>query len=126
MTTIRDILNRARWRDAGLHALSLHVVHRGAPGDQRAIPGSRIAGVRAGKSRRPHCRRATMAQQRGRQARTVTKRPDYAKEETDAFVGLRRRNSVYSVSEARLGVLGWAREPGAVALPQQGFAQRAL
>jgi RNA 3'-terminal phosphate cyclase (ATP) len=48
MTTIRDILNRARWRDAGLHALSVHVVHRGAKNDQRAIPGSRIKSVRAG------------------------------------------------------------------------------
>lgn len=48
MSRLRDILNRARWRDAGLHALTLHVVHRGAPGDLRVIPGSRIAKVRSG------------------------------------------------------------------------------
>jgi RNA 3'-terminal phosphate cyclase (ATP) len=48
MSTLRDLLNRARWRDAGLHALEVHVVHRGAPGDRRVIPGSRITAVRAG------------------------------------------------------------------------------
>jgi RNA 3'-terminal phosphate cyclase (ATP) len=48
METLRDILNRARWRDAGLHALEIHVLHRGAPGDRRVIAGSRIAAVRSG------------------------------------------------------------------------------
>src|SRR5262245_36574884 len=48
MTTLRDILNRARWRDAGLHALELHVLHRGAPGDHRVVPGGRIVAVRSG------------------------------------------------------------------------------
>lgn len=42
MSSIRDLLNRARWRDADLHALEVHVVHRGAPGDKRVIAGSRI------------------------------------------------------------------------------------
>jgi len=48
MSTLRDILNRARWRDAGLHALEVHVLHRGAPGDRRVISGGRIAAVRSG------------------------------------------------------------------------------
>jgi RNA 3'-terminal phosphate cyclase (ATP) len=43
MSTLRDILNRARWRDAGLHALEVHVLHRGAPGDRRVISGGRIS-----------------------------------------------------------------------------------
>lgn len=47
MSTLRDILNRARWRDAGLHALEVHVLHRGAPGDRRVIAGSRITAVRS-------------------------------------------------------------------------------
>lgn len=47
MASLRDILNRARWRDAGLHALEVHVLHRGAPGDRRVIGGSRIAAVRS-------------------------------------------------------------------------------
>jgi RNA 3'-terminal phosphate cyclase (ATP) len=46
-TNIRDILNKARWKDADLHALEIHVVHRGAPGDQRAIAGSKIMNVGA-------------------------------------------------------------------------------
>jgi len=48
MSTIRDLLNRARWRDAGLHTLEIHVLHRGAPDDRRAIGGGRIAAVRSG------------------------------------------------------------------------------
>ena len=44
-TSIRDILNRARWRDGRLHALEVHVLHRGAPGDRRVIGGSRIVNV---------------------------------------------------------------------------------
>jgi len=47
MASLRDILNRARWKDAGLHALEVHVLHRGAPGDRRVIGGSRIATVRS-------------------------------------------------------------------------------
>ena len=47
MSTLRDILNRARWRDAGLHALEVHVVHRGAPGDRRVISGGRITAATA-------------------------------------------------------------------------------
>lgn len=48
MVTVRDILNRARWRDHGLDALSVHVLHRGAPGDRREIRGRFIAGIRGG------------------------------------------------------------------------------
>jgi RNA 3'-terminal phosphate cyclase (ATP) len=47
MSTLRDLLNRARWRDAGLHALEVHVLHRGAPGDRRVIAGSRITAARS-------------------------------------------------------------------------------
>ncbi|MDB4947001.1 MAG: 3-terminal phosphate cyclase [Labilithrix sp.] len=47
MATLRDLLNRAQWRDAGLHALEVHVLHRGAPGDRRAISGSRIRAIRS-------------------------------------------------------------------------------
>ncbi|MBI4954648.1 MAG: RNA 3'-terminal phosphate cyclase [Myxococcales bacterium] len=45
---LRSLLNRARWRDAGLHSLTIDVRHRGAPGDLRQVLGSRIAEVRAG------------------------------------------------------------------------------
>jgi RNA 3'-terminal phosphate cyclase (ATP) len=48
VTTLRDILNRARWASENLHDLELLVVHRGAPGDQRAIAGSRVVNVLAG------------------------------------------------------------------------------
>jgi RNA 3'-terminal phosphate cyclase (ATP) len=47
-STLRDLLNRAHWRDGQLHALEIHVLHRGAPRDRRAISGSRITAVRAG------------------------------------------------------------------------------
>lgn len=46
-TSIRDILNKARWKDSDLHALEVHVLHRGAPGDRRVISGSRIQDVAA-------------------------------------------------------------------------------
>lgn len=45
MTTLRDILNRARWGAENLHDLEVVVVHRGAPDDRRAIAGSRIVAV---------------------------------------------------------------------------------
>ena len=48
MSTLRDILNRTRWRDEGLHALQIDVLHRGAPGDRRVIAGSRVVAVRSG------------------------------------------------------------------------------
>ncbi|WP_146653577.1 RNA 3'-terminal phosphate cyclase [Labilithrix luteola] len=47
MSTLRDLLNRARWRDGGLHELEVHVLHRGAPNDRRVIAGNRITAVRA-------------------------------------------------------------------------------
>lgn len=47
MSSLRDILNRARWRDADLHALRVHVVHRGAPGGTRVISGGRITAATA-------------------------------------------------------------------------------
>src|SRR5688572_23117592 len=47
MSTLRDLLNRAQWRDAGLPALEVHVLHRGAPGDRRVISGSRIQAIRS-------------------------------------------------------------------------------
>ena len=48
MVSLRDILNRARWRDDGLGALVVQVVHRGAPGDMRAIKGRFISAIRGG------------------------------------------------------------------------------
>lgn len=42
MTTIRNILNTAKWRNRNLHQLCLVVTHRGAPNDQRSVVGSRI------------------------------------------------------------------------------------
>lgn len=48
MTTLRDILNRARWATGNLHDLEITVVHRGAPLDRRAIAGSRVVAVLAG------------------------------------------------------------------------------
>jgi RNA 3'-terminal phosphate cyclase (ATP) len=45
--SLRDLLNRARWRDDQLHALEIHVLHRGAPRDRRIIEGSRITAVRS-------------------------------------------------------------------------------
>jgi RNA 3'-terminal phosphate cyclase (ATP) len=42
MTTIRDILNTAKWRNRNLHQLCLVVTHRGAPNEQRSVLGSRI------------------------------------------------------------------------------------
>lgn len=46
--SLRELLNRARWRDGALHALELVVVHRGAPGDRRVVPGARVTDVGAG------------------------------------------------------------------------------
>ena len=48
MVSQRDILNRARWRDDGLEALVVHVLHRGAPGDLREIHGRFISAIRGG------------------------------------------------------------------------------
>jgi RNA 3'-terminal phosphate cyclase (ATP) len=45
--TLRELLNRSRWRDGGLHSLEITVLHRGEPGDRRVLPGSRIVAVRA-------------------------------------------------------------------------------
>ncbi len=45
--TLRDLLNRSRWRDGGLHTLEIGMVHRGAPGDLRVVSGSRVADVGA-------------------------------------------------------------------------------
>jgi RNA 3'-terminal phosphate cyclase (ATP) len=45
MSLLRDLLNRARWKDAGLHELEVHVLHRGAPGDRRIISGDKITAV---------------------------------------------------------------------------------
>jgi len=47
-TTLRDLLNRARWRDGDLHALEICLLHRGAPGDRRVVSGARVVEVRAG------------------------------------------------------------------------------
>jgi RNA 3'-terminal phosphate cyclase (ATP) len=44
--SLRDLLNRARWRDGELHSLEISLLHRGAPGDQRVVGGSRIIAVR--------------------------------------------------------------------------------
>ncbi|MBX3248110.1 MAG: RNA 3'-terminal phosphate cyclase [Myxococcales bacterium] len=43
--SLRDILNRARWRDENLHALELVVLHRGAPGDRRVVSGALVTDV---------------------------------------------------------------------------------
>lgn len=40
-------MNKARWKDSDLHALEVHVLHRGAPGDRRVISGSRIRDITA-------------------------------------------------------------------------------
>lgn len=48
MVSLRDILNRVRWRDDGLGALVVQVLHRGAPGDLREIAGTRIVAIRGG------------------------------------------------------------------------------
>ncbi|MFT5358557.1 MAG: RNA 3'-terminal phosphate cyclase (ATP), partial [Polyangiales bacterium] len=45
MTTIRNILNTAKWRNRNLHQLSLVVTHRGAPNERRSVLGSRIEKV---------------------------------------------------------------------------------
>lgn len=45
--SLRDLLNRARWRDGTLHALELVVLHRGAPGDRRVVSGARVTEVGA-------------------------------------------------------------------------------
>ena len=47
-TTLRDLLNRARWRDGDLHALEICLLHRGAPDDRRVVSGARVVEVRAG------------------------------------------------------------------------------
>jgi RNA 3'-terminal phosphate cyclase (ATP) len=46
-SSLRDILNRARWRDHELAELALVVLHRGAPDDRRTVFGSAIADVTA-------------------------------------------------------------------------------
>ncbi|MCU0671922.1 MAG: RNA 3'-terminal phosphate cyclase [Myxococcota bacterium] len=46
--SLRELLNRARWRDGALHALELVVVHRGAPSDRRVVSGARVTEVGAG------------------------------------------------------------------------------
>src|SRR5687768_8783519 len=46
MSDLRDLLNRTHWRDAQLHGVEIHVLHRGAPRDRRIVPGSRITAVR--------------------------------------------------------------------------------
>lgn len=45
---LRDLLNRARWRDAALHGLEITLVHRGAPGEQRSVSGARVLEIRSG------------------------------------------------------------------------------
>lgn len=45
--TLRDLLNRALWRDGDMHALQIRVAHRGAPGDERVVGGSRVVEVNA-------------------------------------------------------------------------------
>jgi|GEM_PF-29480 len=45
--TLRDLLNAGRWKTQTLDAWAVDVVHRGAPGDQRTVVGSRIAKVAA-------------------------------------------------------------------------------
>lgn len=45
MTTIRNILNTAKWRNQNLHQLSIVVTHRGAPNERRSVLGSRIAKI---------------------------------------------------------------------------------
>ncbi|MCB9619790.1 MAG: RNA 3'-terminal phosphate cyclase [Sandaracinus sp.] len=45
--SLRDLLNRARWSDANLHALELVIVHRGAPDDRRTVAGAMVSDVGA-------------------------------------------------------------------------------
>lgn len=46
--SIRDTLNDHKWNRQDLDAIELLVVHRGAPNDQRVIPGSQIESIHAG------------------------------------------------------------------------------
>ena len=44
---LRDILNDHRWHTKDLPGLELTVLHRGAPGDIRVVPGFAIEGITA-------------------------------------------------------------------------------
>jgi uncharacterized protein len=41
----REILNRLKWKDGGLHGVKITYIHRGAPGDTLMIPGEEITSL---------------------------------------------------------------------------------
>lgn len=43
--SIRDVLNSRRWHRHDLDQLELEIVHRGAPGDRRTLPGWTITDI---------------------------------------------------------------------------------
>ena len=45
MTTIRELLNERRWHQGDLAALELVIRHRGAPRDERVVPGAAILDI---------------------------------------------------------------------------------
>jgi hypothetical protein len=46
VTTARDALNDLKWNAQRLHEAVVTYVHRGAPGDERAVPGGEIVALR--------------------------------------------------------------------------------
>lgn len=45
--SIRELLNARRWHRQDLDKLELEIVHRGAPGDRRTLPGWAIVDIGA-------------------------------------------------------------------------------
>lgn len=43
--SIRDVLNARRWHRQDLDRLEVEIVHRGAPGDRRVLPGWAISEI---------------------------------------------------------------------------------
>ena len=43
--SIRDVLNARRWHQQDLDRLEVEIVHRGAPGDRRVVPGWAITDI---------------------------------------------------------------------------------
>ena len=45
MPTIRDVLNKIKWSQGGLHACEITITHRGAPDDLKIIRGDCIRDI---------------------------------------------------------------------------------
>lgn len=43
--SIRDVLNSRRWHRQDLDELEIEIVHRGAPGDRRVLPGWAVTDI---------------------------------------------------------------------------------